>query len=83
MFAVLEDLDAVVTINSAWETIRENINTSAKESEREAPHSYLMSKFNSISPIRFPQFGAESGSFPLSYGNINIELNANFKKYEK
>jgi hypothetical protein len=28
----LEDLDAEVKINSAWETIRENIKTSAKES---------------------------------------------------
>jgi hypothetical protein len=27
-----EDLDAEVDINSAWETIRENINISAKES---------------------------------------------------
>jgi hypothetical protein len=31
-FAALEDLDAEVEINSAWETIRENIKTSAKES---------------------------------------------------
>jgi hypothetical protein len=31
-FAALEDLDAEVDINSAWETIRENINISAKES---------------------------------------------------
>jgi hypothetical protein len=31
-FAALEDLDAEVEINSAWETIRENINISAKES---------------------------------------------------
>jgi hypothetical protein len=31
-FAVLEDLDAEVEINSAWETIRENITISAKES---------------------------------------------------
>jgi hypothetical protein len=31
-FAVMEDLDAEVEINSAWETIRENINISAKES---------------------------------------------------
>jgi hypothetical protein len=30
--AALEDLDADVEINSAWETIRENINISAKES---------------------------------------------------
>jgi hypothetical protein len=28
----LEDLDAEVEINSAWETIRENIKISAKES---------------------------------------------------
>jgi hypothetical protein len=28
----LEDLDEEVEINSAWETIRENINISAKES---------------------------------------------------
>jgi hypothetical protein len=31
-FASLEDLDAEVEINSAWETIRENIKISAKES---------------------------------------------------
>jgi hypothetical protein len=31
-FAALEDLDTKVGINSAWETIRENINISAKES---------------------------------------------------
>jgi hypothetical protein len=31
-FAALEDLDAEVEINSAWETIRENINISTKES---------------------------------------------------
>jgi hypothetical protein len=31
-FAALEDLDAEVEINSAWETIRENINISAKQS---------------------------------------------------
>jgi hypothetical protein len=31
-FADLEDLDAEVEINSAWETIRENIKISAKES---------------------------------------------------
>jgi hypothetical protein len=30
-FAALEDLDAEVEINSAWETIRENINISAKK----------------------------------------------------
>jgi hypothetical protein len=30
--AGLEDLDAEVEINSAWETIRENITISAKES---------------------------------------------------
>jgi hypothetical protein len=30
-FAALEDLDTEVEINSAWETIRENIKTSAKE----------------------------------------------------
>jgi hypothetical protein len=30
-FAALEDCDAEVEINSAWETIRENINISAKE----------------------------------------------------
>jgi hypothetical protein len=32
MFAAFEDLDAEVEINSAWETIRENIKLSAKES---------------------------------------------------
>jgi hypothetical protein len=31
-FAAFEDLDTEVEINSAWETIRENIKTSAKES---------------------------------------------------
>jgi hypothetical protein len=31
-FAALEDLDTEVEINSAWETIRENIQISAKES---------------------------------------------------
>jgi hypothetical protein len=31
-FAALEDLDTEVEINSAWETIKENIKTSAKES---------------------------------------------------
>jgi hypothetical protein len=31
-FAVLEDLEAEVEINSAWETIRENIKISAKGS---------------------------------------------------
>jgi hypothetical protein len=31
-FAALEDLDTEVEINSAWETIRENIKFSAKES---------------------------------------------------
>jgi hypothetical protein len=31
-FAALEDLDAEVEINTVWETIRENINISAKES---------------------------------------------------
>jgi hypothetical protein len=31
-FAALEDLDTVVYINSAWETIRENIKISSKES---------------------------------------------------
>jgi hypothetical protein len=31
-FAAFEDLDTEVKINSAWETIRENINISAKES---------------------------------------------------
>jgi hypothetical protein len=31
-FASLKDLDTEVEINSAWETIRENINISAKES---------------------------------------------------
>jgi hypothetical protein len=30
-FAALEDLDAEVEINSAWETIRENIKISAKD----------------------------------------------------
>jgi hypothetical protein len=33
-FAVLEHLDTEVEINSAWETIRENIKISAKESLR-------------------------------------------------
>jgi hypothetical protein len=32
MFAVLEDLDAKVEINTIWETIRENIKISANES---------------------------------------------------
>jgi phosphomevalonate kinase len=32
-FAALEDLDREVEINSAWETIRENIKISAKESQ--------------------------------------------------
>jgi hypothetical protein len=32
MFAALEDLDAEVDINSAWETVGENIRISAKES---------------------------------------------------
>jgi hypothetical protein len=31
-FAALEDLDTEVEINSPWETIRENIKISAKES---------------------------------------------------
>jgi hypothetical protein len=31
-FAALEDLDAEVDTNSVWETIRENIKISAKES---------------------------------------------------
>jgi hypothetical protein len=31
-FVALEDLDTEVEINSAWETIRENINISVKES---------------------------------------------------
>jgi hypothetical protein len=31
-FAALENLDAEVEINSAWETIRENIKISAKDS---------------------------------------------------
>jgi hypothetical protein len=31
-FAALEDLDTEVEINSAWETIRENMKISAKES---------------------------------------------------
>jgi hypothetical protein len=31
-FAAFEDLDTEVEINSAWETIRENIKISAKES---------------------------------------------------
>jgi hypothetical protein len=31
-FAALEDLDSEVDINSAWETIRENITISVKES---------------------------------------------------
>jgi hypothetical protein len=31
-FAALEDLDAEMEINSAWETIRENIKISARES---------------------------------------------------
>jgi hypothetical protein len=31
-FAALEDLDTEVEMNSAWETIRENIKISAKES---------------------------------------------------
>jgi hypothetical protein len=32
MFAALEDLDAEMEINSAWETMRENITISATES---------------------------------------------------
>jgi hypothetical protein len=32
-FAALEDLDTEVGINSDWETIRENIKVSAKESQ--------------------------------------------------
>jgi hypothetical protein len=32
LFAALEDLDAEVEINSSWETIRQNIKISAKES---------------------------------------------------
>jgi hypothetical protein len=32
IFAAWEELDIEVEINSAWETIRENINISAKES---------------------------------------------------
>jgi hypothetical protein len=31
-FAALEDLDAEVEVNSAWEMIRDNIKISAKES---------------------------------------------------
>jgi hypothetical protein len=31
-FAVLEDVDAEAEINSAWETVRENIKISPKES---------------------------------------------------
>jgi hypothetical protein len=31
-FAAMEDLDAEVEINTVWETIRENIKISAKES---------------------------------------------------
>jgi hypothetical protein len=33
-FAALEDLDTEMGINSAWETVRENIKISAKESLR-------------------------------------------------
>jgi hypothetical protein len=33
-FAALENVDAEVDINTAWETIRENIKISAKESPR-------------------------------------------------
>jgi hypothetical protein len=33
-FAALEDLDTEVEMNSAWETIRENIKISAKKSLR-------------------------------------------------
>jgi hypothetical protein len=33
-FAALEDLDTELEINSSWETIRENIKISAKESLR-------------------------------------------------
>jgi hypothetical protein len=32
-FAALKDLDVEVDINSAWETIRENIKISAKENQ--------------------------------------------------
>jgi hypothetical protein len=35
-FAALEDLDTEVEINSAWETIRENIKISAKEQRKQA-----------------------------------------------
>jgi hypothetical protein len=41
-FADLEDLDSEVDINSAWETIRENIEISAKES----PCYYELKKYN-------------------------------------
>jgi hypothetical protein len=33
-FAALEDLDAEVEINSAWETVRVNIKISAKKESR-------------------------------------------------
>jgi hypothetical protein len=41
-FAALEDLDAEVEINSAWETIRENIKNSAKESRLFCIEIYVM-----------------------------------------
>jgi hypothetical protein len=36
-FAALEDLDTEVEINSAWETIKENITISAKEFKKHKP----------------------------------------------
>jgi hypothetical protein len=42
-FAALEDLDTEVEINSAWETIRKNINISAKECGNLPQSSFTLS----------------------------------------
>jgi hypothetical protein len=47
MFAALEDLDAEVIINNAWEMIRENIKNSAKESRQIFGDDSNKSKFDS------------------------------------
>jgi hypothetical protein len=44
IFAALEDLDAEVKINNAWDTIRENIKISAKESLEFKKHKTLFSE---------------------------------------
>jgi hypothetical protein len=41
-FAALEDLDAEVEINSAWQTISENIKISAKDSLEYFEKAYAM-----------------------------------------